>query len=79
MAKNAFQRFIEREESGSKKKERIRQDKKKIRQETKEYFARKKETQRGRPTPLSETEKRISSSKPRIAPSDAIQNERKKE
>ena len=40
--KNAFQRFIEREESGSKKKERIRQEKKKIRQETKAYFEQKK-------------------------------------
>src|SRR5688572_979295 len=40
--KNAFQRFIEREETGSKKKERIRQEKKKIRQETKAYFEQKK-------------------------------------
>lgn len=42
MKKNAFQRFIDREEKGSKKKERIRQEKKKVRQETKEYFAKKK-------------------------------------
>jgi len=42
MSKNAFQRFIDREEKGSKKKERIRQEKKLVRKETKEYFAKKK-------------------------------------
>ena len=42
MSKNAFQRFIEREEKGAKKKERIRQEKKAVRKETKEYFAKKK-------------------------------------
>lgn len=43
MAKKAFQKFIDREESGSKKKERIRQEKKKVRQETREFFDRRKE------------------------------------
>ena len=41
MAK-AFQRFIQKEEKGSVKKERIRQEKKKQRQETKEFFEKKK-------------------------------------
>lgn len=42
MSKNPFQRFIEREEKGAKKKEKIRQEKKAVRKETKEYFAKKK-------------------------------------
>lgn len=41
MAK-AFQRFIQKAEKGSVKKERIRQEKKKLRQETKEFFDKKK-------------------------------------
>ena len=41
MAK-AFHRFIEKQDKGAKKKERIRQEKKLIRQETKEFFAKKK-------------------------------------
>ncbi|WP_240347795.1 pseudouridine synthase [Longitalea arenae] len=37
-----FKKFMDKGDSGAKKKERIRQEKKKVRQETKEYFEKKK-------------------------------------
>lgn len=46
MANKPFDKFIEKKESGAKKKERIRQEKKKIRLETKAYFEKKKEEAR---------------------------------
>ena len=46
MANKPFQKFIQTKESGAKKKERIRQEKKKIRKETQEYFDKKKEEKR---------------------------------
>ena len=49
MANKGFQKFIEKKESGAKKKERIRQEKKKIRLETKAYFEKKKAERRGGP------------------------------
>ena len=49
MANKGFQKFIEKKESGAKKKERIRQEKKKIRLETKAYFDKKKAERRGGP------------------------------
>lgn len=45
MARTPFEKFI-KTESGAKKKERIRQDKKKVRQESKAYFDKKKEEAR---------------------------------
>ena len=59
--KNAFQRFIEREETGSKKKERIRQEKKKIRQETKAYFEQKKAAYKASRTGNAVPEKKLPS------------------
>ncbi|THU41273.1 pseudouridine synthase [Niastella caeni] len=41
-----FKKFMDKGDSGSKKKERIRQEKKKVRQETKEYFEKKKQEAR---------------------------------
>jgi 23S rRNA pseudouridine2605 synthase len=41
-----FKKFMDKGDSGAKKKERIRQEKKKIRQETKEYFEKKKQEAR---------------------------------
>lgn len=46
MANKPFDKFIQTKESGAKKKERIRQEKKKIRKETQEYFDKKKEEKR---------------------------------
>ena len=46
MSNKPFGKFIEKKESGAKKKERIRQEKKKIRLETKAYFEKKKEEAR---------------------------------
>jgi 23S rRNA pseudouridine2605 synthase len=42
MSKKPFQQFIQKGESGAKKKERIRQEKKQVRKETNEYFEQKK-------------------------------------
>ena len=42
MSKANFNKFIKKEEKGSRLKEKIRQEKKKARQETKEYFAQQK-------------------------------------
>ena len=42
MSKSNFNKFIKKDEKGSKLKEKIRQEKKKVRQETKEYFAQQK-------------------------------------
>jgi 23S rRNA pseudouridine2605 synthase len=47
MSKKPFSRFIQQEEKGARKKERIRQEKKKLRQETKAYFEKKKAVARG--------------------------------
>jgi 23S rRNA pseudouridine2605 synthase len=47
MSKSNFQKFIKKDEKGSKLKEKIRQEKKKVRQETKEFFAKKKAELRG--------------------------------
>ncbi|WP_242696245.1 pseudouridine synthase [Longitalea luteola] len=41
-----FKKFMDKGDSGAKKKERIRQEKKKVRQETKEYFEKKKQEAR---------------------------------
>jgi 23S rRNA pseudouridine2605 synthase len=41
-----FRKFMDKGDSGAKKKERIRQEKKKLRQETKEYFEKKKQEAR---------------------------------
>jgi 23S rRNA pseudouridine2605 synthase len=41
-----FKKFMDKGDSGARKKERIRQEKKKIRQETKEYFEKKKQEAR---------------------------------
>jgi len=41
-----FKKFMDKGDSGSKKKERIRQEKKKVRKETKEYFEKKKQEAR---------------------------------
>lgn len=46
MSKSPFNKFIAREESGAKKKERIRQEKKQVRKETKAYFEEKKRAAR---------------------------------
>lgn len=43
---HGFKKFIQTEEKGSQKKERIRQEKKALRKETQEYFAKKKEEAR---------------------------------
>jgi 23S rRNA pseudouridine2605 synthase len=43
---NPFKKFTQKAESGAKKKERIRQEKKKARKETQEYFEKKKEEAR---------------------------------
>jgi 23S rRNA pseudouridine2605 synthase len=43
---NPFKKFIQQGESGAKKKERIRQEKKKVRKETQEYFEKKKQEAR---------------------------------
>lgn len=42
MSKSHFDKFIQKAETGAKKKERIRQEKKKVRQETRQYFEQKK-------------------------------------
>src|SRR5215211_7312632 len=49
MSKSNFQKFIKKDEKGSKLKEKIRQEKKKTRQETKEYFAQQKIKRTGQP------------------------------
>ncbi|MFM7839456.1 MAG: pseudouridine synthase, partial [Chitinophagaceae bacterium] len=46
MTQKPFQKFIQTGESGARKKERIRQDKKRQREETKSYFAQKKQAVR---------------------------------
>ena len=43
---NSFKKFIQQGESGAKKKERIRQEKKQARKENQEYFEKKKEEAR---------------------------------
>ena len=42
MSKSNFNKFIKKDDKGSRLKEKIRQEKKKVRQETKEYFAQQK-------------------------------------
>lgn len=54
MSSNPFQRFKQKE-SGAKKKEKIRQEKKKARLETKEYFEQKKKAVRQAQSPASAT------------------------
>ncbi|HUQ64706.1 MAG TPA: pseudouridine synthase [Flavitalea sp.] len=49
MSKSNFNKFIKKDEKGSKLKEKIRQEKKKTRQETKEYFAQQKSKRTGKP------------------------------
>lgn len=48
MKKNSFDKFIRKEEKGSKLKERIRQEKKKAREEKKAYFQQKRSSTQGR-------------------------------
>jgi 23S rRNA pseudouridine2605 synthase len=64
MSNNPFQRF-KQQESGAKKREKIRQEKKKARQETKEYFQQKKQAARqGFTASVTGNDKRISGSVP---------------
>ena len=46
MSNHPFKKFAQSTDSGAKKKERIRQEKKKVRQETREYFEKKKQEAR---------------------------------
>src|SRR5688572_7109075 len=50
MSKSNFNKFIKKDDKGSKLKERIRQEKKKARQDTKEYFAQQKLQHTSNPT-----------------------------
>lgn len=55
---NSFKKFIQQGDSGAKKKERLRQEKKQVRQETKKYFdSKKKEAKTGVPKQVSPNKK----------------------